>query len=90
MLKITNTGDSYMLTIVDKAGNKIQYLMTDKETKNIMLKGWEEYIVKYCKYAKTFCKYYKDIATYVNQFCDFANTICGQYTFTAKHAKKTK
>jgi hypothetical protein len=88
MLKITNSCDGYMLTIVDKTGNKIQYLMTDKEAKNIMLKGWEEYIVKYCKYAKMFCKYYKEIAKYAEQFCEFTNTVCGQFIFTAKGKKR--
>ncbi len=88
MIKITKTGKDYKLVIVDKTKQRIEYLMTEKEYKALVLKGWEDYIKKYCKFAKLFCKYNNDVKKYTDKFCEFVEKVCGDYAYTLKKEKE--
>ena len=88
MIKITKTGKDYKLVITDKAKRRIEYLMTEKEYKAIVLKGWEDYIKQYCIFARLFCKYNNDVKKYTDKFCEFVEKVCVDYTFTIKRKRK--
>ena len=87
MIKIIRVKKGHKLIIVDKTKQRIEYLMTDKEYKALVLKGWEDYVHKYCGYAKKFCKYSKKVRPYIDKFCGFVEKICGEYEFTLREKK---
>jgi archaeosine-15-forming tRNA-guanine transglycosylase len=87
MLKISKRDNDYMLTIIDKTRQKLQYIMTNKEYKNLVLKGWEEFVRTYCKFAKLFCQYDKKIRPYIDKFCQFTEDVCNNLTVTITRKK---
>lgn len=87
MLKITKRDGDYMLTIVDKAGQKLQYIMTEKEYKTLLLKGWQEFVQIYCKFAKVFCEYDRKLRPFIDKFCEFTEEICKSVTVTITRKK---
>jgi hypothetical protein len=88
MIRINKRGKDYILTIVDKSKRKIQYVMSEKEYMSLVLKGWEDYVRKYCSYARKFCKYERKLHKYVDKFCNFSENICKNFAFTLTKGKK--